>query len=114
MNARQEITERTITPATDIFETEDKYTISMEMPGITKENLDITMDDERLIVSGKTSETCQDGYNFSEFRACSFERTFQTGGEIDRNSIEARLEDGVLEINLSKSEEVKPKKITVN
>ncbi len=113
MDIRQETVERTIIPVTDIVETEERYTISMEMPGIAKENLDITMDDEKLIVSGKSVE-CHDDNSYSEFRACNFERTFQTGSEIDRNSIGAKLEDGILVINLDKSEERKPKKITVN
>ena len=88
--------EYTNTPITDIFETENDYVLKMEMPGVLKENLDITLEDDELEIIGKVKVNNDDG------------------DTVNRDKINAGLENGILTLTLAKSEEVKPKKIEVN
>ncbi len=102
-------------PLADIYETEDIYSVKMEMPGIVKENLDIVIDDDELKITAESSaEENTENLKYAEFRARNFSRTFRVGNDVDRNRIDAKLENGILTLTLHKSEEVKPKKITIN
>ena len=103
------------TPLADIFETGDIYSVRMEMPGIAKENLDIVIDDDELRITGESSvEENESGLKYADFTSRNFSRLFRIGNDIDRNRIDAKLENGILTLILHKSEEVKPKKITIN
>lgn len=103
------------TPLADIYETEDIYSVRMEMPGITKENLNIVVEDDELRITGESSaEENENGLKYAEFTTRNFSRIFRVGNDIDRNRIDAKLENGILTLILHKSEEVKPKKITIN
>ena len=103
------------TPLTDIYETEDLYSVKLEIPGVLKENLNIVIEDDELKITAKSSiEENEKDLKYSEFSIRDFSRTFRVGNEIDRNRIDAKLEDGILTLALHKSEEVKPKKITIN
>jgi len=109
------IDERIYIPLTDIYETEDIYSLKMEIPGIKKENLDIVIDEMELRITAKTEKTENtDKIRYSEFSDRDFHRVFKIGYDIDRNRIDASLENGVLTLKLHKSEDVKPKKIAIN
>ncbi len=115
LNISQNTETRTLIPVADISENEDYYLISLEIPGVNRENLEIIINDDKLTVTGKIqSGKNEDNFKYVEFKKSDYERTFQIGNEIDRNKIEAKLENGILELKLSKSENIKPKKITVN
>lgn len=103
------------TPLADIYETDDIYSVKLEVPGITKENLDIVIHDDELRVTAETDKT-EDERNvkYTEFSAKNYSRVFRIGNDIDRNRIDAKLENGILSLVLHKSEEVKPKKILIN
>ena len=102
-------------PLTDICETVDMYSLKMEVPGAARENIDIVIEDDELRVTVKASpEDSEDSLRYAEFGSRDFYRAFRVGNEIDRNRIEAKLENGVLNIMLSKTEKVKPKKIQIN
>lgn len=105
-----------LVPVTDIFETENDYSLILEMPGVTKDNLVITLDDNELEIKGKVTQDETDGkeLKYSENTLYDYYRKFKTGTDIDRDAINATLKDGILKLVLSKSEEVKPKKIEVN
>jgi HSP20 family protein len=102
-------------PLADIYENVDIYSLKLEMPGITKENLNIVIDDNELKITAESPVT-ENGKDlkYAEFTAKNFSRTFRIGNDIDRNKIDAKLENGVLTLVLHKNEEVKPKKITIN
>ncbi|HQO40823.1 MAG TPA: Hsp20/alpha crystallin family protein [Spirochaetota bacterium] len=101
-------------PLTDICETPDNYSLKMEVPGAARENIDIVIEDDELRVTVKSAdEETEDTLKYSEFGTRDFYRAFRVGNEIDRNKIEAKLENGVLNILLSKTEKVKPKKIQI-
>jgi HSP20 family protein len=102
-------------PLADIYETADIYSVKMEIPGITKENLDIVIDDDELKITAESlPEENIENLKYSEFRARDFSRTFRVGNDVDRNRIDAKLENGILTLTLHKSEAVKPRRVTVN
>jgi len=103
------------TPLADIYETEDIYSVKLEMPGIVKENLDIVIDDDELKITAESlPEENTENLKYAEFRSRNYSRTFRVSNDVDRNRIDAKLENGILTLTLHKSEEVKPKKITIN
>lgn len=107
--------DRVYIPLTDIYETEDLYSLKIEMPGVKKENLDIVIDEKELRITAKTDKTeDSDKIRYSEFSDRDFYRVFKIGYDIDRSRIDANLENGVLTLKLHKSEDVKPKKIAIN
>ena len=102
-------------PLADIYETDDIYSVKLEMPGIAKENLNIVIDDDELKITAETSvEENVNDLKYAEFKAKNYSRTFRVGNDVDRNTIDAKLENGILTLMLHKSEEVKPKKIIIN
>ncbi|HOW83806.1 MAG TPA: Hsp20/alpha crystallin family protein [Spirochaetota bacterium] len=104
-----------IVPVADIYETDDAYSLKLEMPGVKKENLEITMNDNELEISGKIQKDETNGKNlkYSEYELFDYYRSFRVGNDIDRNSIKAELDNGILTLTLHKSEEVKPRKIQI-
>jgi HSP20 family protein len=102
-------------PLTDIYETEDVYSLKIEMPGVKKDNLDIVIDEKELRITAKTDKTEEaDKIRYSEYSDRDFYRVFKIGYDIDRSRVDANLENGVLTLKLHKSEDVKPKKIAIN
>ncbi len=107
---------RTLAPVTDIYETEDAYTMLMEMPGVEKENLNIVIEDDSLEIRGslKAYDKKDMKLKYSDYQTGDYYRKFRVGNDIDRNNINARLTDGTLTLTLNKTEEVKPKKIEIS
>ncbi len=102
-------------PLTDIYETPDNYSLKMEVPGATKESIDIVMEDQELRVTVKMSGEEDDStLKYAEFGNRDYYRAFKVGNDVDRNGIEAKLENGVLSVVLNKTEKVKPKKIQIS
>jgi len=103
------------TPLADIYENDDIYSVKLEMPGIAKENLNIIIEDDELKISAESSREENDkDLKYAEFGSKNYIRTFRVGGDVDRNRIDAKLENGILTLVLHKNEEVKPKKIMIN
>jgi len=104
-----------IVPPVDIYETDNEYIIKAEMPGIKKDQLEITLEDNELEINGKLNGNLPDEKNlkYSEFKLYNYHRKFDVGETIDRNSLKASLENGILTLNLPKREEVKPRKIEI-
>lgn len=102
-------------PLTDVYETADAYTLKLEMPGTEKEQLSVTLEDNELEISttGSTEEKSNESKTYREFALEGYYRKFRLGNDIDRNSINAGLENGILTVTLNKAEEVKPKKIAI-
>jgi HSP20 family protein len=93
-------------PAADVREGQDSYAITVELPGLTREDIDLSVRDNLLTISGhKTDETERnDGpYHISERRFGRFERSFAIPQDVDRNRIEAGFREGVLKIQLPRS-----------
>ena len=103
-------------PSSNIAETDEHYMITMELPGIDMNKMDISYKGRHLTVKGEklidteAGELCVRAERFSG----SFERDFVLAGEIDDDKIDATYKDGILRIVLPKSETVLPKKIVVH
>jgi len=103
------------TPLADIYATDDIYSVKLEIPGVTKENLNIVIEDDELKITAESSiEENENDLKYADFSVRNFSRTFRVGNDVDRSKIDAKLENGILTLTLHKSEEVKPKKITIN
>jgi HSP20 family protein len=99
-------------PPVDIFEDKDGYKLIADMPGVTKENLDISVDNSELTIFGTVSDNQKDA-EYSEFTLGSYKRKFVLNEEIDSTGINASMENGVLTLTLPKRESVKPRKIEI-
>jgi HSP20 family protein len=108
-------TERFITPAASISETADGYTLELEMPGVNKEGLDISIESNELSITGRRSQPKIEGTLLHRVsRSQNYRRTFEIDPSIDMAKISARIANGVVTLNLPKAEEVKPRKITIS
>jgi len=99
-------------PAADIYETESGYLIAIDLPGIDRAELEIDIDDNRLIVRG-TRAISESKQHRSERPRGKFLRTFSVPGSVDQGKIGADYKDGVLQIRLPKRGEQKSKKIDI-
>lgn len=103
-----------VIPDADIYETENFYTLKMEIPGVKKDNLNIEINNGQLEVTGAIEDYTRDDLKYSEYDLYNYNRKFRVGKDIDVNNIEASLSNGVLTLTLNKAEEVKPKKIQIS
>lgn len=104
-----------VRPSTDVFETPDAYVITVDMPGVPRNSIHVTMDQNTLVVKGVVGERYSEKANllFAELQKNGYYRAFNLGEGVDRDSIDARYEAGVLTVKLLKKEEVKPKEIAI-
>lgn len=115
-----EETERTrerscFVPRADIFENDEKVYVVVDMPGVSGDAIDITLEKNILTINGNTNLDAPAGYSlaFAEYEIGDFERSFKLTDQIDRDGIEADYKDGVLRLVLPKAEEAKVRKIEV-
>ena len=99
------------TPAADIYETESGYGIALDLPGVTRDSVEIDVDDNRLIVKGTRNIT--ETTHRTERPRGKFLRSFSIPGSVDQAAIGADYKDGVLQIRLPKRQEQKAQKITI-
>ena len=91
-------------PAVDLFETEDSYVLLAEVPGVEREDLDLTVEGRRLILSGQRRPPAEGGnFHRMERHHGPFRRAFDLDHEVDSGSVDAKLEAGVLAIRVAKS-----------
>jgi HSP20 family protein len=101
-------------PRTNIRETDDSYVFTMEMPGLSRQNVEVNIEGDTLVVKGeKTEQSEEKGLLRREYRASRFERTFTVGNAIDRDHVKAKMEEGILTVTLPKSAEKVGRKIDV-
>jgi len=105
-----------IVPPVDIYEDGDCVTLFADLPGVSKENLDVQVDKDTLKIHGKRAAKNGDEGVISlydEIPSNDFFRSFTIGVEIDRDKISASVNNGVLKLTLPKAEKIKPKKIDI-
>jgi HSP20 family protein len=103
-----------LTPLANILETKDGYVLEAEMPGVNKDGLEITVENGELTIVGHRAAVESRGRElYRESRAVDFRRSFELDPSIDTAKIAARIDQGVLTLQLPKAEAVKPRKITV-
>ena len=100
----------TSTPSVNIIEKDGSYEIEVAAPGLTKEDFNVEIDKDRLTISATKeshSDESKDKFSRREFNYSSFKRSFHLSKDIDKDSINATYVDGVLRIDLRKTEEAK-------
>ena len=102
-------------PNTDIFEEEGSLTLVMEMPGVQKENVDITIEKNVLEVEGKIDFSKYQDLEpvYTEYNVGHYKRNFSLSTKIDQSKISAEMDNGLLTLVLPKAEEAKPDKKAV-
>jgi HSP20 family molecular chaperone IbpA len=107
--------ERPIRMPVDIFEDETGITVLADMPGVSKERLDLQIDKNTLSIQGKTEIPVPDGMEalYADVRSTLYQRNFSLSSELDGSRAEASLKDGVLALRIPKREEHKARKIEV-
>jgi len=109
-------TEAAWVPAVDVRETGDSLVLSMEIPGIDPETVDIAVENNSLTVSGeRTFDSAEEGENYHRVERAfgSFARSFRLPNRFEAESIDARSRHGVLTLVIPKREEAKPRSIKV-
>ena len=107
---------RSTVPALDIVEKENEIVVNAELPGVKKEDVKITFENNILTLSSeqKPAEVSEkDTVLLKEIRNSGFNRSVKFGYQIDAAKISAEMSDGVLTITLPKAEQAKPKQIEV-
>lgn len=103
-------------PAVDVMEDQDKLTVKAEMPGFKREDMNVSVHENNLILSGERKcedEQNENGYYRSERFYGKFHRAVPLPFSVDASKVEARYRDGVLTVTLPKSEQAKAKQIEV-
>lgn len=104
------------TPAVDVRREDDKYVLDADLPGATEDDVDVSLDGRVLTVSSDAEEKTErdeSGYMIRERRHHSFRRSFTLPDDADREHIDAEFKNGVLTVQIPRSEKSKPKKISV-
>lgn len=112
----QKVPQQALVPAVDIVENDAGITLLADMPGVSKERLNIRVDGENLTIEGAAEVQVPEQIELlhSELRTPFFRRSFTLSRELDSAKIEASLRDGVLRMHIPKAEEARPRRIEVN
>jgi len=112
---KTEVQESFVTPSTDIFETPDAYVVKIDLPGALRDSIKVTAEDGTLSVKAKVEPYHKEGGSllFNELRTPTYYRVFNLSDGIDRKSIDAQYELGVLTLKLFKKEETKAREIEI-
>jgi len=103
-----------ISPQVNIFETKEGYLLEADLPGVTKDGLEVTLEGTTLPLVGRRSEEkFSADLLYRESKGVDYRRVFELDPSIDTAKINARVEDGVLYLELPKAEAVKPRKIQI-
>jgi HSP20 family protein len=103
-------------PATDIVENKDGYLVKVELPGMSKDDVKITMQDNQLTIRGEKKQEKEgkdEGYHRVERSYGAFQRCFTLPSAVDASKIDASFKDGILSVTLPRSEAAQPKTIEV-
>jgi HSP20 family protein len=105
-----------VLPASDIYENEEEYVMIVNMPGVSRNEVQVKVIDESLIVFGKINyeDVVNREYILNENELGNFYRKFKISDSIDKEKITARYDNGQLVVNLPKSEKVKPRTIDIH
>ena len=107
---------RLFAPAADIYEAPGALTVILEMPGVEKSNVSISVEDGVLSVEGRLDLSKYQGLQplYTEYNIGHYSRSFRLSSKIDQSKIAAEMKDGVLSLQLPKVEQAKPRTIQIN
>jgi HSP20 family protein len=103
-----------VTPPANISATGNEYVVELDMPGVDREGLEITVEGNELTIIGRRKIDLPDGEAcYCESPQADYRRVFELGPDVDTSRISAEMHQGVLKLHLPKSEKAKPKRIDV-
>ena len=107
---------RDFVPVTDIFETEQALTVVLEMPGVSKESVEVGVENDVITITGRIDSSKYEGLQplYTEYNIGNYSRSFQISSKIEQERIEAELKDGVMTLVLPKAEKAMPRRISVS
>lgn len=107
--------EPVLQPPVDICEDAEGITLWADMPGVSADRLNIQVDKDTLVIEGESRIDMPEGMKplYADIRATRYRRRFALSGELDTDSIDAALKDGVLHLRIHKKPESRPRKIEV-
>lgn len=100
-------------PPINIHESEDAFTLEADVPGVTRDGLEISLDRNELTLLARRQPSRTGTVHYRESSPREFRRVFELNPEIDTDKITARVENGVLTLRLGKQDQVKPRRISV-
>lgn len=103
-------------PLVDIYETENDYVLIANMPGVSKDNVKIKLEEGNLVIMGRVNyeDMINRQYVLNESELGNYYRKFKLSDSIDESKIEAKFENGQLSVMLTKHDRVKPRTIDIN
>jgi HSP20 family protein len=101
-------------PNVNVIETKDGYILEAEMPGVAKEGMEVSVEENLLTITGRRQPEPSANVVHRETNPVDYRRVFELDSTIDTGKINAHIEQGILTVNLPKAEKVKPRRITVN
>lgn len=113
----EEVSNRNWVPPVDIQETEEGYRLQAELPGLTKEDIDITLENNVLRLSGERKferDVKKESFHRVERTYGTFSRAFALPQQVNSEGVQASFENGVLTLLVPKAEQAKPRKITIS
>lgn len=113
----EEVSNRTWMPPVDIQETGDSYRLQAELPGLTKDDINITLENNILRLSGERKfekDVKKESYHRVERTYGTFTRSFALPSQVNAEGVQAAFENGVLTITVPKAEQAKPRKIAIS
>lgn len=105
----------TVAPAIDVFENEDGIVLRADLPGVSKDTLDVRVEGETLTIAGQVSlgEAKTLGSVYAEVRVANYRRELVLSRDLDSARIDAVIKDGVLQVRVPKLEAARPRRIPV-
>ena len=107
--------ELVLRPPTDIFEDAEGITLQLDMPGVSRERLNVQADRQALVVEGNAEISMPEGMEalYAEVHSTLYRRSFTLSSELETDKIDANLKDGVLTLRIPKRAELRPRKIDI-
>lgn len=107
--------QRALLPAVDVFEDAGGITLLADMPGVSREQLELKVEGDALLIEGGVQPRTPDGLEaiYAELRVPRYRRSFTLSRELDTTGIEAKLKDGVLTLRIPKQAHAQPRRIAV-
>ncbi|HOY59269.1 MAG TPA: Hsp20/alpha crystallin family protein [Verrucomicrobiota bacterium] len=105
--------EHYVVPSVDITETKDEFVLEADMPGVTKNTLEVLLDGSELTIVGRRPAPKTREYLHRESNPAPFRRSFVLDPMIDAGRVTAQIDNGVLCVRLPKADEIKPRRISV-
>ena len=107
---------RMFVPVTDIFETPEALTVVLEMPGVDRNSIEASVENDIVTIAGRIDFTKYEGMQpvYTEYNVGNYARSFEISNKIDQSRISAQMKDGVVTLVLPKAEQAKSRKIQVS